>query len=579
VAKVLIVGAGPTGLTLACDLLNRRIPFRIIDKAPEPTKISKAIVVHARNLEMLEKLDSSLLDEFLAHGHMVRGSNIFSQGKRIVHLNFDELESSFKFVLAISQAKTEELLSQYLAKNEIHVERELELVLLKQEGESVEVVLHKIDAAGETLASSKEQFDYVVGCDGAHSRVRKSLCLDFVGANYEEIFGAADVAIDYPDFQEDEAYAYFSESGVLACFPFGNKRYRLIFDMPKELTAEGHSGDKHELEMATVEKVLLERSGLPNLKASDPQWLAWFRIHRRVVKTYSQGRVFLAGDAAHIHSPVGGVGMNTGMQDAINLSWKLALVLKGMAKPELLATYSEERHTVGQSVLKGTHLATKVVTLRNPVGQTIRNKVMGFLTGFELVQERILRAGSLIGIGYRESALSQEAHLSLEQSVGRSLHIGGFKEEEEKPGLASWIDFARAPVAGDRAPDGECRTGTGVEKRLFQLMATPRFALLLFDGNVASQPGYENFAAIEQRMAKEFGALVDVHVIVPYAKDGKVLPLFKSVIYDDESQLHTAYGASSECLYLVRPDGYIGYRSQPADLEGLLAYLKSYWIC
>lgn len=571
---VLIAGAGPTGLIMAADLSRRGIKFRIVDKAPKATEYSKAIVLHARTLELLENM--GIVDRFLDEGLPIRGSNFICGGKKIVHLNMDEIESHYKFLLSIPQSRTENILSNYVQENGHLIERNLELVDLVDYGDFVEATLEdKTNGKKETLRCL-----YLVGADGAHSIVRKKLGFTFEGSEYPEMFGAADVACD---ISGDEVNGYLSEHGICAIFPFGEGRFRIIFDFP-DGTIDGvkiENDTKTELTLAQVKKIVEERA-ISDIEISDPQWLALFRIHKRFSSHYAKGRVFICGDAAHIHSPVGGVGMNTGMQDAINLSWKLSLRIQGVAADALLDTYEEERRKVGQSVLKGTHMATKFVTLRHPVALNIRNSLVHLLASQELVQQRILRAGSMTGVSYRASSLSIESHPPIDDSLGRTLRLGGHDEDaDEKPGLGAWIEFARAPVAGDRVLDGECQNAKGETVRLCQTLVSPRFQLLLFDGYVASAGGYEDFSRIEKHMQKYFGDFIDVHVIVPVDVQESValkLPPYKSVLFDAERNLHKTYGASSECLYLIRPDGYIGFRSQPADLDELVKYLTGVFL-
>ncbi len=585
---ILIVGAGPTGLTLANDLLRRKVSFRIIDKAATATTISKAIVVHARNLEMFENL--KMVDPFLKAGLALRGSNIFADDKRIVHLSLDEIDSYFKFALTIPQDKTEHILAEHLTKAGATIERSKELISFVEESEVVSASIASTADDG-SIKTEIIKAKYLVGCDGAHSAVRHGLDLRFTGVSYDESFGAADVELNPGTLKmaEDEGYVYLSEDGLLACFPFGNSRYRLIFDMPPLGENEERRPLIFEEVLALVKRRAPQGSDGTSFTISDPRWMAWFKINRRCVTSYRKGRVFLAGDSAHIHSPVGGVGMNTGMQDAANLSWKLALVVKGQAGDFLLDSYNLERHAVGQAVLEGTDFATKAVTLRSPVAKGVRNTLMGFLASQEIVQQRILKAGSLTGISYRKSPISSESHASLGDLLEHNLHLnlnsrsGAASDPAtsgETPTMLSWIDFARAPMAGDRVVDRECQTRHG-ETRLALQMASPNFQLLLFDGFEASIKGYEQFLAIEKMMQGKFFGLVDVHVIVPYTQNAPeyqanytTFNKYTSVLFDSTKELHRAYGATSECLYLVRPDGYIGFRSQPAVAADLENYLS-----
>jgi 2-polyprenyl-6-methoxyphenol hydroxylase-like FAD-dependent oxidoreductase len=559
----LIVGAGPAGLTLANDLLSRGTSFKIIDKVAEASKASKAVVLHARTLEHLANL--GFTETLIRDGFILRGSNVYAQGKRIVHLAFDEIDSPYKFVLSVPQSVTEFVLADNLACAEVKIERSCELVAFIQQDDRVVATLRRTTEGG-AVEEFTHKSKYIVGCDGAHSTVRHLLGLSFDGAQYADGFGAADVSIKC-DLKADEMHAYFSDEGGLLIIPFGGDRYRIIF----EAEDASKMGPDDKLQLQKVIDVVNHRAG-KGFTVSDPSWLSWFKIHRRCAATYQKGRAFLVGDAGHVHSPVGGVGMNTGMQDALNLGWKLGIASRGLGDAHLLDTYSEERHAVGMAVLKGTDLATKVVTLRSPVAKAVRNALMSFMAAQEVVQQRITKEGSLTGVNYRGMTLSDESLRPQMESMGRSLFPQPFKKlSGEMPGLGSWMDFTDAPRAGDFAPDGEL-DDDGF--RLSHHIGSPRFKLLLFDGYDPSDAGYVKMYDIEYKVASRFCDLIDIYVVVPFVEGYRTLPNYASVIYDDQKYLHEYYGASSECLYLIRPDGYIGYRCQPAAYEGLEQYLQ-----
>ncbi len=504
-SDVLIVGAGPTGLMLANDLLSRGVKFKIIDKAAAATTISKAIVVHARTLEHLANL--GFAETFIRSGVILRGSNVYAQGKRLVHLNFDEIDSPYKFMLSIPQSATEFILADNLACAGIELERNCEMVGLTQDQTGVTAKLRRT-AEGGAVEEYTHRSKYIVGCDCAHSTVRHMLGLSFDGAQYADIFGAADVAVKW-DLNEDEVHAYFSEVGALVIIPLGVGRCRIIFEADDATKV----GPDDKLEFQKVVEVVNRRAS-KGITISDPNWLAWFKIHRRCAASYQKGRAFLVGDAGHVHSPVGGVGMNTGMQDALNLGWKLGIASRGLADPALLETYTEERHAIGMAVLKGTDLATKVVTLRSPVAKTVRNALMSFMASHEIVQQRIAKAGSLTGVNYRGMTLSHEIHRTQAESIGRSLFPLPFKKlTGEMPGLGSWMDFTDAPRAGDFAPDGEL-DDDGF--RLSHHIGSPRFKLLLFDGYDPTEDGYAKMYDIEYKVASRFCDLVVIYVVVPF---------------------------------------------------------------
>ncbi|HEX8796846.1 MAG TPA: FAD-dependent monooxygenase [Polyangiaceae bacterium] len=541
---ILVVGAGPVGLMAACELRRRGAEVRIVDCAEVATDKSKALGVHARTLELLDTM--GLADRFVASGRKIHGTNAFADDKRIVHVEFHDIDSPFPFVLALPQADTERLLRERLAELGGAVERGLKLVALAQDDAGVTATLERPGGERETA-----RFAWLVGCDGAHSAVRHALGLSFDGVPYEERFVLADVVLDcrLPD---DEVSAYLAPDGLAAFFPLPAGRWRVIVDAP--------------LEQPTVDDVmrLLATRGVPTLTLRETNWVASFRIHRRIVPHYRVGRCFVAGDAAHIHSPVGGQGMNTGMQDAFNLAWKLALVVHGAARESLLDSYEAERRPVAAATLTGTDLATKVVTLRNPVAREVRNRLAGYLSSLEIVQRRMLAQASEVAIDYRSSPIIDEHRAPVARAT-----VG--KRVGEGPTLGDWMDFGAAPHPGDRAPDVRIDEATS----LHTLLRHTKSTLLLFDGSAPTPEGYANLADIARRVRERWSAHVEPVVVVPRGERPKGLPEGERVLLDSSRALHRRYGAGSECLYLLRPDGYVGFRSQPAAWKPLEEHLAS----
>jgi 2-polyprenyl-6-methoxyphenol hydroxylase-like FAD-dependent oxidoreductase len=554
-AEVLVVGAGPTGLMLAAELARRGVPFRVLDKALEPTQLSKAIAVHARTLEILH--DMGIADELISRGVKLRGTQVFADGKTLVRASFDELDSHYPFILAVAQRETEAVLAEHLTKLGGVIERGVELTELTQDDDGVTCTLTKSDGSDEKL-----RVKYVVGADGASSTVRKRLGLDFAGSSYSEQFVLADVRVRW-DLPDDCVSAFFSHEGVLAVFPLPKGRTRLIASTTVSASDEvrAPSLDEIRTRYASASHVAAEMD--------DPEWLASFRLHCRQVDRYQVGRVFLAGDAAHIHSPVGGQGMNTGMQDAHNLAWKLALVCHGKSKPELLDSYQAERHAIAANVLRGTDVATRAATLRHPVARAVRNHVARVLSSFEIVQQRIARTAAELDLAYRKSPIVSEKR----QSV-LAARVGA-RDSAEEPNLTGWRDFELAPAAGDRMLDATVTPrGAGSAKRLAEIVDGRRHTLLLFDGRAKTRDGYARLTKIGKTVGEKYRDLIDVHVVVPASDCPSELDWDGSLLFDPEGELEERYGASAECAYLIRPDLYVGYRSQPADEESLLAHLS-----
>ncbi len=548
---VLIVGAGPTGLTLASELLRHGVQCRIVDKLEAPGDKSKALAIHARTLEILENMN--VVDKMLAAGNQAGGFSIYNGQHRVMQISTAELDSPYPCILMIPQPSTERVLTEHLESLGGKVERGVELLNFTQDQNGLTVKLKHLDVQEEVVVSQ-----WLVGCDGAHSVVRKTLQLPFEGSAYEERFALGDFHVE-SSLPDDEISTFFHEDGALVFFPMGNKRFRIMANMEESKIV----GDEPTLDFL---QSVADSRGNGNIKFSDPHWFAWFRIHRRSTPEYRVGRAFVAGDAAHIHSPVGGQGMNTGMQDVVNLAWKLALVVKGHADESLLDTYQGERHPVGQELLKGTDIATKVAVMRNPLAKQIRNHMIAFLSQQEVIVQRLRKVGTMMAVNYRTSPIVGE-HREL---VDMQLAPG---KDSEGPTLPGWLEFARAPLPGDRAPDVVMFDQNNHLVRLFEAIRGTSHSLLLFDGK-PTEEGYRNMEKIASRINEQFGDLITTHLIIAADKIPASLKFTGKVYLDPDLTVHSTYGASSESLYLIRPDGYIGFRSQPARLAPLLSHLS-----
>lgn len=557
---VLVVGAGPTGLTMACELRRHGLSCRVVDQADAPSGIPKAIAVQTRTLEVFDMMGFE--KEFVAAGHQVHGLNVYANGQRLAHVTFEGMPTRYAYILALPQSETERLLAKRLSGLGVGVERPVQFAGLAQQEDGVEATLRLADATMETV-----QARWLVGCDGAHSAVRKAIGLPFEGARYEEGFLLAYVRVEY-DAAADEGHAFFTPDGPVALLPLPRGRHYVVLPLLKETSeTDQTTASLDEL------KALLAQRGMASLRILDTFWMSKFRIHRRIVPSLRRGCIFLCGDAAHIHSPVGGQGMNLGIQDAFNLAWKLALVTSGAVKPALLDSYHAERHPIASETLMGTDLATKVVTLRNPVAQAFRNQLAMFLSSLEVVQHRLTQSVSWIVRNYRKSPVVGEYHQGF---LGVS---AGGPATAEPPGFSEWREFVAAPAAGDRAPDGEVSVrGASTPVRLFELLRAGRHVLLLFDGRGATPVGYRKLEEIGRSVQARYRGLIEVHLVVPNAAPPAALHWDGSLLLDAEGELHRQYGAGSECLYLLRPDGYIGYRSQPADADRLSAYLGTIFV-
>ena len=401
VVDVLIVGAGPTGLTMAIECLRYNLTCKIIDQTLKLSPYSRAIAIQARTLEVFQRM--GIHERFLAAGLPIKRANIHS-GNKHAHLDLKYIPSPFPFVLSIEQSQTEQILSNYFEELGGRVERPTRL-LSYEERESViwaqtdQGVIHA---------------HYLIGCDGAHSSVRKAMNCSFEGRLFSDIFSLADVKIHWSR-PHGELQIFLESEGVAAALPLPEKDcYRLIFQL-KELRGrlaphlqveEGIITSKEVTlpTLFTIEK-LLSRYAKEDLTLSDPRWIANFHINSRLSNHYRKGNVFLAADAAHIHSPVGGQGMNTGIQDAFNLAWKIAYVHHQFAPAVLLDTYEKERHQLGKTLLKNTERASFLVTLHSPLLLFIRKALLFRLLSFEWIRAKLAVALSEVNICYAHKSV------------------------------------------------------------------------------------------------------------------------------------------------------------------------------
>jgi 2-polyprenyl-6-methoxyphenol hydroxylase-like FAD-dependent oxidoreductase len=394
-------------MTLANELTRYGVSVRIVDKAAERTDKSKALVLWSRTLELFDH--AGYVTDFLSAGIQAHGANI-SNGKEVMaRISLDGLDSIYPYALMIPQNETERVLEEHLTKRGIAVERNVALDSFVDQGTQVQAVLRKTSGETETLTA-----DWLIGCDGAHSTVRHGLGFTFDGTTQPSDWLLADGHFTGIDAQ-DRLHIFWHNDGILAFFPITEGRWRVVADLGVA------AGSSHRAD-PTLEEIqaLLTQRGSGNIVIKDAYWLAAFRINERKVAQYSRGRAFLAGDAAHIHSPAGGQGMNTGMQDAFNLAWKLSLVIGGVCRPSLLDSYSAERSAVGDQVLSNAGRMTEVAIIRNPIAQGLRNAAVKFAFGFPQLSHAAANTLAELDIGYPDSPLTVKgAHYSKGTKAGK----------------------------------------------------------------------------------------------------------------------------------------------------------------
>jgi 2-polyprenyl-6-methoxyphenol hydroxylase-like FAD-dependent oxidoreductase len=424
---VLIVGAGPVGLVMAIELARYGVPVRIIDKAAQRTDKSKALVVWSRSLELLERAGcaSRLVDA----GYKVNSINISADGKSIARFTLDGLPTPYPYGLMIPQSDTERILDDFLNTLGIKVERTIELTGFTASDDKVVSTLRHADGAEEIVETP-----WLIGCDGAHSTVRHQLGMEFHGETSPIDWMLADIHLENVP-RAPEVNVVWHTDGILVTFPIAADRYRVVADVG---AVPENSGPSAEPTLEDVQAIL-ERRFPGGVRATNPIWLSSFRINERKVTDYRAGRVFLAGDASHIHSPAGGQGMNTGMQDACNLAWKIALVVRGIGSEGLLDSYSPERSPIAEEVLKVTGRVTSITTLTGKMKQSLRNHAAALVLGVPMFRKFAADAAAEISVGYPQSPLNAP---------------GGYRDP---------LPGARAPIRATESPVGAGNT--------------PRFAL------------------------------------------------------------------------------------------------------
>ncbi|HEV8365975.1 MAG TPA: FAD-dependent monooxygenase [Gemmatimonadaceae bacterium] len=543
---VLIVGAGPTGLTLAAQLAQFGTRFRIIDRASDRAHESRALGVQARSLEILQRF--GLGDALVARGNKSATVTLHVEGRvtpRFSLSDFGAEDTRYPFILFVSQAETERLLTQHLMANGVRVEREVELSEFAEDSSGVVCVLRDVSGRTERMHTR-----YLVGCDGAHSTVRKGANIAFEGDAYLQDFMLGDVeanAAPNVALASDSIHPFVGSQGIAIFFPLGHPASWRVIAMSARSAAQSRripSGDlrpeSDELALEELQDAIDGASG-GAVRAHSPAWMTHFRLHHRQAAEYRRGRVFIAGDAAHIHSPVGAQGMNTGIQDAWNLGWKLALVARGSAVERLLDSYHAERWPVGRVLLRYTDRAFSIIVRSlspNALARWLRRTIPGRVVPLVLSSRRLRTAAfrfvSELDIRYRRSPAVLEATPKLRAG----------------------------PRAGDRLPDASLTVGER-KTTLHDEVVGARFHLLL-----CGAPDRWHLAPLRAAMLLDDG-LVAVRYLTTHASANHLV--------DSDGRVMRLLGVKDAAQYLVRPDGYIAFRCAGRDLKGVTHYLRS-WI-
>jgi 2-polyprenyl-6-methoxyphenol hydroxylase-like FAD-dependent oxidoreductase len=508
---VLIIGAGPTGLTLAIALRLHGVDVRLIDRAPAPANVSKALAVWSGSLEALAGL--GMIDAFLASGRRLKALTLGDGPRRLARLAAgDGIDSPYPFPLLLPQSRTEAILGARAAELGVTVERGLELTALTQDAAGVAARLRRADGS-EEIAYAR----YLVGADGARSRVRQCLGIEFEGYTEPQSFILGDLEIE-GDLDPDSIYIWWHGGGTVAFFPFETNRWRVF-------AARADAADETPL---TVEELQaqVDRHGPAGLRLANPAWLSVFRTNERLAAHYRAGGVFLAGDAAHIHSPAGGQGMNTGIQDATNLAWKLAHVLQGKGDAALLLdSYEAERRPIARAVIAG-------------AAQKLHFAFAGGLLARMARDLAVTIAGNLPAI---QKALQVE--MSETEIIYRDGTLVALGAPPRRP---------RRTDVGTRARDGEfVDPASGAAATLWPRLNPIGHTLLVFDGPGQAMP----LDGIDGRR----GADLAVLRFAPSADPG--------------GKLRARYHLPAPGWVLIRPDQVVAARGDDGGVASLTKYL------
>jgi 2-polyprenyl-6-methoxyphenol hydroxylase-like FAD-dependent oxidoreductase len=509
---VLVVGGGPTGLSLAITLRRFGVPVRVIDRLPEPATVSKALVVWSATLEVLQ--GDGAIDGFLKAGRQLHAVRIGDGKRTLAEVAVGEgIDSVYPFPVLLAQSRTEQILRTRLAELGVEVERGVELVGLSDDGQAVTARLARADGTTEESCVK-----YVVGCDGARSAVRQELGIDFEGLTEPETFLLGDVKIEGGNLDDRSLYIWWHDGGTVALFPFEDGVWRVF--------AMRDGGDPSQATTLQELQRCVDRHGPPGLRLSHPGWLAVFHINERLAAHFRKGRCLLAGDAAHIHSPAGGQGMNTGIHDGINLGWKLAYVLRGLGDAELLLdSYEAERRPTAHAIVEEATQRQHLAFSTGKVSQLVKDAALTIVGKLPSIQRMLQVQLSQTAIVYREGPLVQ---LGAPPRHPARTDVGSRALE------AQWYDVA-----------------TGRKQSLWPFISQPRHSLLVFDDEPTTFDVDEIVA----------GLAAQLHV------------LRLDTVADPEHHVRKRYQMRAPGWVLIRPDQVVAARGAGTDLARLTTYL------
>jgi 2-polyprenyl-6-methoxyphenol hydroxylase-like FAD-dependent oxidoreductase len=538
---VLVVGAGPVGLVAACELARHGVRARVVETLAAPTVQSRAVGVQPRSQEMLatlgvlQRVAAQALPQHRIEIDTTDGDDV----SPLVQIDMTDLPTRHPTILNLPQTATESVLRERARELGVTIERGVTLTGLTQDADGVDVVLRSGpagDHGGDQVGDHGDEharFDWVVGADGAHSAVRGLAGSALHGGFHGSHFAMADVVVDSP-YPRDVTRLFAARGGLTVMLCMAEGRTRLMFQISDPGPDAGTGPTLEEIRDLTRERMA------GTVTVSDPTWMTYYSIHHAQIPQYRVGRVLLGGDAAHIHSPAAGQGMNTGMQDAANLAWKLALVCRGVADHRLLDSYHDERHPVGAAVVRKATLMADAMTFTG-VRAGARDAAMGVVGHHERITRAMAENFAELTVAYRHSPIVRRD--------GHHPH-GALRAGEHAEDLLPLTDHHGTPV------------------RIEDLLARRPGHVLL-----AGTTDPDELASLRAAL----GDLGTVLPLVSAAQDAPVEAVVDAVVdavFDVDGALARRYGIGEHGLALIRPDGYLGYLSTRIHPDGLVEHLS-----
>lgn len=520
-ALVLIIGAGPTGLTLAYELARRGVPFRIIDQKPQPTQSSNASWIQPRTLEIFDLM--GVVDAFLRRGNNCEAMQFYIDGKEACRLPFAGIPSVYPYIIQLPQSETERILTDRLTTLGVKIERGVKLTGVLENKDGVTCNITHANGEIEML-----DCDWLVAADGANSTVRELGKVHFAGEDIQEQFIVADATIE-SGLSKKEVHFFFEQGLIFVAYPLGHDKYRIIANL--------HLPYVRKLFTEREVKELAQERAHGEYYIKKVEWISPFWVHSKIVKNMRHGRIFLAGDAAHIHSPVGGQGMNTGIQDAFNLGWKLALVVQRKANESLLNTYHEERYPVVHRIVQTTEKITKAVLSEN-----------GFIQQLKTFSDSVTEPLSSDIQKYITTLSQCDFWYAPNIAIAKPSHV-----------------YTKLPV-GSHAPE----VLFGKQDCLYRRFRDGKHHLLVFLNQ-------KEASMVVNSLNEPLKTLMADNIVLDIISL-KGVSDFPDTILDTDGAIQAAYQITEPGLILIRPDNIIAYTEAGLMGTGLMHFLKHYLV-